>query len=186
MKPILIVSGTEKGAEALSDLLKNEGYTLMETVNSASEARRRLSTGNYWLVIINMPLSDESGRELAFQIGETEIAPLAIVRAGNEEIFGHYGSEKSVFVLTKPLNRQSFHNALRYIRIAQVRLEILRKKNRELLKTLEDTKVINRAKCKLIENEHVGEEEAHRRIEKEAMNLRLTRRQVAEKILAKW
>ena len=44
-------------------------------------------------------------------------------------------------------------------------------------------RLINRAKCTLIEYLKFTEPQAHRYIEKQAMNNRQTRREVAEKIL---
>ena len=48
---------------------------------------------------------------------------------------------------------------------------------------MEEIRIINRAKCLLIETRGMTEAEAHHYIEKEAMNSRRTREQVAEKIL---
>ena len=44
-------------------------------------------------------------------------------------------------------------------------------------------RLVSRAKCLLIENRGMTEAEAHHYIEKEAMNSRRTREQVAEEIL---
>ena len=184
MDKVLIASGSEKGKSVLKDLLQSTGYTGVDSVPSASEARRKLINSAYQMVIINMPLSDETGRELAFQIEETDAAVLVIIKAGQEEIFGRFGTERGIFVLTKPLNRQTFHDAIRYARSAQHRIMALKEKNRQLLKSLDDLKVIYKAKCLLIAEKGMTEEESHHYIEKEAMNLRLTKRQVAERILA--
>ncbi|MEE0776095.1 MAG: ANTAR domain-containing protein [Bacillota bacterium] len=184
MDKVLIASGAEKGTVVLKNLLQSAGYTGVESVLSASEARRKLINSAYQMVIINMPLADETGRELAFQIAETDSAVLVIIKAGSEEIFGRFGTEKGIYVLTKPLNRQTFHDAVRYARSAQHRIMALKEKNRQLLKSLDELKVICKAKCVLVAEKGMTEEEAHHYIEKEAMNLRLTKRQIAERILA--
>ena len=48
---------------------------------------------------------------------------------------------------------------------------------------IEDIRIIDRAKCILISHLSMSEPEAHRYIEKQAMDMRLTRRKVAEQIL---
>ena len=48
---------------------------------------------------------------------------------------------------------------------------------------LKDIRVIDKAKCLLIQYERLTEEEAHRAIEKQAMDRRVSRREVAERIL---
>ncbi len=59
---VLIVSSTEKGAEPISTLdLKLGGSVTV--AKSGGEARRLLVFGNYGLIIINAPLSDEFGHE---------------------------------------------------------------------------------------------------------------------------
>ena len=48
---------------------------------------------------------------------------------------------------------------------------------------IEELRLIDRAKCTLISVLNISEKEAHRTIEKQAMDLRLTKKQVAEHIL---
>ena len=55
--------------------------------------------------------------------------------------------------------------------------------NSKLTQKIEDVRIIDRAKCLLISYLKVNEQEAHRYIEKQAMDMRITRREVAEGIL---
>ena len=57
------------------------------------------------------------------------------------------------------------------------------KQNRKLEEKIEELKLVDRAKCALIIHEHMSEEEAHKHIEKTAMNQRRTRREIARAIL---
>lgn len=184
MDKVLIASGGEKGTAVLRELLQSVGYTDVESVLSASEARRKLINSDYQMVVINVPLVDETGLDLAFQVAESDSAALVITRAGGEVMLGRFGDEKGIFLLTKPLNRQTFQDAVRFVRSAQNRIAALKEKNRQLLKSLDDMKVICKAKCVLVAEQGMNEAEAHHHIEKEAMDLRLTRRQIAERILA--
>lgn len=184
MEKTLIVSPEGKDSLILEKLLRMDGYNDITVVCSAGEARRKFNSGNYRIVVINMPLGDESGRSLAFQFAEADAGVLAIVKSGNEEIFGRYGIEKGVYIQTKPLNRQMFHNAICFINSAQNKILSLKAKNAKLLKTLEELKVVNKAKCVLIEKKGMSEEDAHHFIEKQAMDMRLTKVQVAENILS--
>ena len=66
MEKILIVSGTRKGADTLAGFFTSFGYSC--EINSGSDAgdvRRHLLEHHYDLVVINCPLADESGAELA-------------------------------------------------------------------------------------------------------------------------
>ena len=48
---------------------------------------------------------------------------------------------------------------------------------------MDEIRVVNRAKWVLIEYLHMNEAQAHRYIEKQAMDMRLTRREVAESLI---
>ena len=59
----------------------------------------------------------------------------------------------------------------------------LLQENRKLCRKIEDMGIVDRAKCVLIQVLKMTEPQAHRYIEKQAMNMRVTRRQVAEELL---
>ena len=48
---------------------------------------------------------------------------------------------------------------------------------------IQDIRTIDRAKCLLIQYSGMSEEQAHRYLEKQAMDRRMTRREVAEEVL---
>lgn len=59
----------------------------------------------------------------------------------------------------------------------------MRRENSQLKQKIEDIRIVDRAKCILISYLNMSEQEAHRYIEKQAMDLRTTRRAVAESLL---
>ena len=59
----------------------------------------------------------------------------------------------------------------------------LEEENRQLSQQLSDMKIVNRAKSMLMQYLNLTEEQAHRHIQKQAMDLRKTQRSVAEDIL---
>ena len=62
-------------------------------------------------------------------------------------------------------------------------LELVRKNEQKLQKKLEELKKVSLAKCLLIEHIGLTEPSAHRYIEKEAMDSRLPKIMIAEKII---
>lgn len=83
----------------------------------------------------------------------------------------------------RPFQREVFLQLLRAIMAAQTRVERLQEENRKLSARLEEARLVGRAKCALIRYRDLTEEEAHRYIEKEAMDTRLPKREVARDIL---
>ena len=63
------------------------------------------------------------------------------------------------------------------------RLAVLRTENAKLLDKIAQLRLVDRAKCYLIEKKHYTETEAHRLIEKLAMDTRRSRGDVAREIL---
>ncbi|MDF2686746.1 MAG: response regulator, partial [Clostridia bacterium] len=70
IESVLIVSSSDKGNEALSQLLKSTSYTNITVAQNGGEARRLLSQDEFDLVIINSPLSDEFGHELCIMLSD--------------------------------------------------------------------------------------------------------------------
>jgi len=65
----------------------------------------------------------------------------------------------------------------------QIKLLEVQKENGELKQKIEDIRIIDRAKCILISHLNLSEEQAHRAIEKQAMDMRTSKRIIAEDIL---
>ena len=70
MESALLVSGSEKGLQQLKPLLERLSGLQVVPVASGSEARRRLAREEYALAVINGPLQEELGQELALWIAE--------------------------------------------------------------------------------------------------------------------
>ena len=66
---------------------------------------------------------------------------------------------------------------------ARRRLLGLRKENVKLQTKIEEIRLVDRAKCALIQYLNMTEQQAHRYIEKQAMDMRMTRKEVAQGIL---
>ena len=76
-----------------------------------------------------------------------------------------------------------FEYAAQLLLAVHRRLEASLPQKEKMERRVEDIRIVNRAKCLLIQYLHLSEEEAHRLIEKQAMDKRKTKREVAEEIL---
>ena len=68
-------------------------------------------------------------------------------------------------------------------RSAQRRVRGLKKENAKLQNKIVTIKKIDRAKCALIQYLNMSEEQAHKYIERQAMDRQVTREKIAESIL---
>lgn len=185
MDRILIVSSSESGTKVLTDLLRSAGFENITASSSAADARRRSTVESYDLSIINMPLSDETGKELSFDIADKNVSGvITIVNNGHEQIIGSFGRKKGIYIVMKPLNRRMFLDAVVFVLTAQKQKLRLIKKNEELARALTDLKIITKAKFLLMEKNGMSEENAHHFIERCAMDQRLSKRYVAEAVIS--
>ena len=88
-----------------------------------------------------------------------------------------------VFTLPKPITGTAMSQALKWMAAARERLRRMEKKTISIEEKMEEIRLVNRAKWMLIDNLKMTESDAHRYIEKQAMDLCVTRREVAEDII---
>ena len=184
MDRVLLACSTEKAGGSLVEFLKAAGYLNVSIASSGSEARRLIAEGDYSLIVINSPLSDEFGHELGLTIVEsTPAGVILLVKAeAADEVSARVESE-GVIVVAKPIVRAVFYQALRFVTASRQRIMGLRKENDKLQHKIEEIRLVDRAKCVLIQVLKLTEPQAHRYIEKQAMDRRCPRGEVAQEIL---
>lgn len=185
MEKILIVSGNEKATAAIVSLLKDVfPQCSLSMVNSGLEARRIVSQNDYDAVIINCPLPDEFGSELAELVTDSSSSScVMIVKNENADVIGERMEEIGVMVVPKPLSRSNFYHSMRFVSASRKRLLGLQTENLKLHKKLEEIRIINRAKFALMQYLKFSEQQAHRYLEKQAMDMRCTKAEIAVKII---
>ena len=184
MENALIVSSTDKGTVYFTELLNAASVKQIADLESAGEARRLLLSRDFDLVIINAPLRDESGESLARHIASKYSSQaILVVESGFFDAVSSICEGEGILTVSKPVNRAIFWSALKLAGAAQSRLKRIQTENVKLKQRIEDIRIIDRAKFLLISYHNMSESKAHRYIEKQAMDMRSTKRQVAEEIL---
>ena len=182
---VLAVSASLKFVETLRTLLPEGRYGPVTVLHDAAAARRALAENSYDLVLINTPLPDEFGTRLALDACESSSAGvLLLVKAEHCPDIEAQVSVHGVLTLAKPTSAQLFAQTLRLLCITRERLRGMEKKAVTLQEKMEEIRLVTRAKWLLIEELKMTEQEAHRYIEKRAMDRCVTRRAVAEQILS--
>ncbi|HHU04977.1 MAG TPA: ANTAR domain-containing protein [Clostridiales bacterium] len=180
---VLVVSSSEQGAEFIIRLLDPSKYEPVTVLKNAGEARRRFIGSSFDIVIINTPLSDEFGHELAMNLAEDSYGTILIVK---NQIFDEISNKMErfgVLTLSKPLSAGMFQQTLSLLNSVRERVKRIEKENIELRLKIDELRIVGKAKCLLIEKHGMSEPEAHRYIEKQAMDMRITKYRVAEEIL---
>ena len=184
MEKVLIISTQKQTADTIYDIIKPLNFSGYDYVASGNEARRKFDITDYDLTIINTPLSDEFGTELVLDIAEKSLsAILILIKSELKEQVQDKVSITGAFVIGKPINRQVLLQSIPFVLNSKQIIATLREQNKALKRKVDDVKVIERAKFSLIKYLGLDEQQAHRYIQKQAMDLRVSPRVVADNIL---
>lgn len=181
---VLIVSSSQKVNIFLSELLPTDKFSPILTVSTAGEARRLLVDRDIDIVVINSPLSDDFGVELAIEASEDlNCGVLIFVKAELQDNISERVEGCGILTLSKPVSRQLVYQSMNLLVAARQKIKALEEKTSTLQGKMEEIRLVNRAKLLLIEHLKMSEPEAHRYIEKTAMDACVKRRKIAEDII---
>lgn len=177
---VLIVTATDSFTEKIMPLLPVTDYWPVTVVRSIGEARRKISETAFDIVLINAPLPDDFGMRLATGSGA---GVLLLVR--NDQFDDIYARVVSYGVLTlsKPTSMQMVAQNLRILCATRERMRQMEAKQATVEEKIEEIRLVNRAKWLLIECLGMTEPEAHHYIEKQSMDRRISKREVAETVI---
>ena len=180
----LIVSAGASSNEYISARLAELGYTRPTIIPSGAEARRRILESDFELIVVNAPLPDEFGHELCSSaVEKTDAGVVLLAKAAAAEQLLTPMSEQGVLLLSKPFSNTLFLQAIHLAAASNHRLQVLRQENARMQEKLQQVRLVSRAKCCLIAERGMSEAEAHRYIEKNAMDTRRDRAEIAQEIL---
>jgi len=183
MMKALIISKTESSLRAVASLLNEEGYESECTVD-CEDAKRRLAQESFDLIVINTPLSNESGVEFSLFCAEyTKACVILIVKDERSMEVFNVVDKHGVLVISRPVNKHLFHHYLIFTRSFKERMMSVQQENEKLKNKLEEYAVINRAKLLLIQCLSMTEAQAHKYIEKQAMNMRTSKLSIAKQVI---
>ena len=181
---VLVVSASEKFNTTTMTLLPVTDYWPVATVKSIAEAKRKLLEQPYDIVLINAPLPDDFGMRLAIDTCNSSGA--GVLLFVKSEVYNEVYAkvvEYGVMTLSKPTSLQMVAQSLRVLCATRERLRKVEERQASVEEKIDEIRLVNRAKWLLIECLSMTESEAHRYIEKQAMDLRISKREVAEKII---
>lgn len=182
---VALVSSSEKFNGAMLPLLPKNRFSPISVYRDAKIARRVISKEKPDIVIINTPLPDDFGTSLALNVSETDgVCVLLFTRAENFSELSSVLAPHGVLTLPKPTSPELTEEVVELMCATRERLRRIEIKKSFAEGRMEDIRVVNKAKWFLIEQLKMTEQEAHRYIEKQAMDRCVTKRVIAENILS--
>ena len=181
---VLAVSAAEKFNASLRSLLPEESYSPVRVVGDVASAQRCLLERSFDIVLINTPLPDDFGTRLALDVSERSGAGvLLLVKAEHFPDLSARLTPYGILTVSKPTSPALVTQALALLCGTRERLRRMEQKTASFEEKMAEIRLVNRAKCLLIERRAMTEQEAHRYIEKQAMDRCVSRKIIAEQIL---
>lgn len=180
----LVVSSSQKTCESIKSLLQKNQFSQIFVGSSAGEARRILSDIPIDILLINTPLSDEFGTQFALDVANNSgTGVLLFVKSENYEAVSYKVESAGVLTMSRPVSPQLFSQSLRLIIATRAKLKNLYEKNSDLQKKMKEVRILNRAKWLLVDKKKMSEPDAHRYIEKNAMDRCVRKKVIALEII---
>ena len=181
---VQIASASAKAAEFLTPLLSPDRFILLPVLTDAGSVRRALSENPPDLLLLNTPLPDEFGSQLAVEASEQYgVGVLIFVRAELYEQIICKTEAAGVLTLGRPVSRTAVSQSVQLLVATRARLRALEQRTQSLEAKMQEIRLVNRAKWLLVDHLHLTEPEAHRYIEKAAMDACVRRGEIAASIL---
>jgi len=133
--------------------------------------------GQEALLLTTVKLEDMAGAELAEKAGDGVDVLMIVPHDCEDAVPGN------VLALHNPLSPEALIQAVRTMRHCGARLHALREKAAKAERTLQERKVIERAKGRLMDALHLTEKEAHYRMQKQSMDTGRRIAEIAQEIL---
>lgn len=181
---VLIVSDTEKFTSSLSSLLPENTFDPVVRVSDAAMAKRAMLEREFDVVLINGTRADDRAAKLAIDVcsERNSVALLFVRRELYAEIYAKV-TDFGVLTLPLPSSPQMVTQALDWVRATRERMRKYEKTAYTVQQKMEEIRTVNRAKWLLIDVLKMTELDAHRYIEKQAMDRCVSKLEVAKGII---
>ena len=168
----------------LAEMLTEEGYDVVGQAGDGAKAIELAERLRPDLVILDVKMPVLDGIAAAEAIAGKRIAPVVILTAFSQrELVERARDAGAMAYLVKPFTQSDLVPAIEMAVSRFAELSMLETEVADLNERLETRKAVDRAKGILQEQLRLSEPEAFRWIQKTAMDLRLSMRQVAEGVV---
>lgn len=181
---VLVVCANDKFRASFSQIFSKAGPCRLSFAADICEAQEKLAAGHFEIVVIDSREASSQTEEFAMKCAKNEeTGVIFIVSEADYEEVAHRLERNFVFVLVRPVYSRVILQTVKIMRMALFRLRRSQRRAESLDAKMDEIRAVNHAKWVLIKSLGLTEEEAHKTIEKQAMDTRVSKRDVAENII---
>ncbi len=181
---VVVVEDDETVRMWLKDTLQKLGHQVIGEAATGNDMVRTVLSLEPDVVVFDIHLPQQTGLSALRQIYQERIvAAVAITADRDQELVRRALEEHVLAYLVKPVEAHQLAPALLIARAQFQELRDLTAENASLRQTLQNRKIIERAKGVLMKRHRWTEAEAFRRLQRGAMNRRATMIELAQDVL---
>lgn len=173
-----MIAAPQGVAARLSSMLAEAEIAPAGVVHTGEEVVSAAASEEGMLLLTTWRLPDMTGEELAKRLGDDADVLMIVPQDYEGETIGN------VMTLRNPISQDALVQSVRTLSHCRARMMVLRDKANKLSRTLEERKIVDRAKGRLMDKMHLTESEAHYHIQKKSMDSGRRIIDVAQEILS--
>ena len=184
MKKTVLCIHDEKLLGSLKKRLKDQGFAEIIASGSAGELYADAMVSHPEVAVLEYSPSEREVSQTVKKLWERLGIPIIMIaESGDLESVQKWGESILSTILAKPVREDELMAALVLSVAAARRVDQLKEEITTLKESIETRKVVEKAKGRLMERDRLTEAEAFRRMQRLAMDRRISMRQLAEAIL---
>ncbi|MFR4068743.1 MAG: ANTAR domain-containing response regulator [Oscillospiraceae bacterium] len=181
---LLFVQDAAAEPAALGAFAAEQPALALVTADGLDEAERKLAQLDPALVVWQCDAPGLPALRQCVRLAEgSEAVFLLLVRPGTYEAVWRFVQAAGICVMSWPAPQEVFRQTLRNLLLLKKSLRAMQEKTDQLQSQLQDMKRIQKAKSLLMNQLGMSEADAHRWIEKAAMDRCVKKREIAETII---
>lgn len=177
---VLVVTKDIKTSTLISAMLVPPMFDVI-LAEDFNEARRLCTERVFNIVIVDF--ADGEGTDFAVDISSCTSTILLLAPTQFFDQLSYRVEPYGILTITSPFDQFYFYNMIKIAIAVQYKVQVLSSQTIMLKEKMEEIRIVNRAKMLLMQNKEMSEQEAHRFLEKQAMDRSMKRIAVADEII---
>ena len=177
---VLVVTKDIKTSTLISAMLVPPMFDVI-LAEDFNEARRLCTERVFNIVIVDF--ADGEGTDFAVDISSCTSTILLLAPTQFFDQLSYRVEPYGILTITSPFDQFYFYNMIKIAIAVQYKVQVLSSQTIKLKEKMEEIRIVNRAKMLLMQNKEMSEQEAHRFLEKQAMDRSMKRIAVPDEII---
>ncbi len=181
---VIVAMQQKESIQQIRQLLQKCGHRIAHSCQSGNEALQAARSMEPDIIIINETLPDFQGLELAEIVIEDRLCAVVLLASPAHKAFAEKKMNAADFVcLTKPVQGIVLENSVEMLLKTNRHLRQLEKSLSKMKKTIQDRKVIEKAKGLMMEKLELSEDTSYREMRKKSMDTGKSLTEIAEVVI---